>query len=307
MTKTVEIILFCIAFLAQVMLISWFYVRRVVRERRYVLRNFPPTTHPKLYSQPIEYYEHRLRHIERVNLVIAAVGVLILAVILGALFGAWDGGLLGPSRDRDWTQFLVVPFFVVQMIFATVYVELATFKHQKAMALAPPPRVRTSELHRRRLTDFVSPAMLVAAALANIAFIVFVLDYRRHGFPWFTAAGNIIGVGFLVLAFAGSAAFALYARKPDPYQAHGDRVAFRKRVVQGTLSICIVVPVLIMISLVIKTFAADVLAPFIATLYCMACAVVTLWPRWRADRVDFDVYKADARDSTTGASATVRS
>jgi phospholipid N-methyltransferase len=60
MTKTVEIILFCIAFLTQVLLISWFYVRRVVRERRYVLRNFPPATHPKLYSQPVEYYESRL-------------------------------------------------------------------------------------------------------------------------------------------------------------------------------------------------------------------------------------------------------
>src|SRR5689334_20671733 len=106
MTKTAEIILFCIAFLAQVLVISWFYVRNVVRERRNVLLNFPPSTHPKLYSQPIEYYQRKLRNIERVNLVVAAAGVLIVVAILGALSGAWDGGFFNPSRDGNWAQFL---------------------------------------------------------------------------------------------------------------------------------------------------------------------------------------------------------
>jgi hypothetical protein len=308
MSKTNETILFCIAFLSQILLISWFYVGRVVRERRYVLQNYPPSTHPRLYTQPVEYYERKLRGIERVNLAIAIAGITIIAAILGALFGAWEGGIFNPSRDQDWDANIVTPFFVVQMLFATLFLELSTFKHQKAMALAPPPRVRTTELHRPRLTDFVSPAMLVVMVLINVAFIAFVLDYRRHGFPWFTAAGNIVGVVCMLLVFSGTVAIALYAAKPDPYQAQQDRRAWRKRLVQAMLTFCIVYPVLIMATLVIKSFNRDLLEPFVTSLYCLGCALSTLWPRFRADKVDFEVYRGSgAHDATPPASARISS
>jgi hypothetical protein len=307
MTKTAETILFCFAFLTQILLISWFYVGRVVRERRYVLQNYPPSTHPRLYTQPVGYYERKLRGIERVNLALVIAGLAIIAAILGALFGAWDGGVFNPSRDQDWDANIVTPFFVVQMLFASLYLELSTFKHLKAMALAPPPRVRTTELYRQRLTDFVSPAMLVVMALINAAFIVFLLDYRRHGFPWFTAAGNIVGVVCMLLVFSAAVAFALYAAKPDPYQAREDRLAWRKRLVQGMLTFCIVYPVLIMATLIIKSFDRDLLEPFVTSLYCLGCALAMLWPRFRADQVDFDVYRGRAQDAVPDASVRIGS
>jgi MFS family permease len=307
MTKTAEIILFCFAFLSQILLVSWFYVRRVVRERRHVLQNYPPSTHPKLYTQPIEYYEHKLRNIERMNLAVVTAGLVIIAAILGALFGAWDGGVFDPSRDQDWGGRIVVPFFVLQMLTATLYLDLSTFKHQKAMALAPPPRVRTTELHRRQLTDFVSPAMLIVAALTNVAFIAFLLDYRRHQFPWFTAAGNIAGVAFMLLVFCCAVAIALYASRRDPYQAQKDRRAWGKRLVQGMLTICIVYPVLIAATLIIKSFNPNILGPFVISLYCQGCALAALWPRFRDDKIDFDVYRQNEQDPRPDASASISS
>jgi MFS family permease len=306
MSKTGETILFCIAFLSQILLISGLYVRQVVRDRRFVLENYPPSTHPRLYTQPVEYYVRKLRNSERVNLAIVIAGFTIIAVILGALFGAWDGGVFNPSRDQDWDYIIVTPFFVVQMLFVTLYTELSTFKHLKAMALAPPPRVRTTVLHRQRLKDFVSPVMLVVMALVNAGFVVFLLGYRRHGFPWFTAAGNIVGVVCMLLVFCGAVAFALYAAKPDPYQAREDRLAWRKRLVQAMLTFCIVYPVLIMATLIIKSVNHDLLEPFVTSLYCVGCALAMLWPRFRADQMDFDVYRpSGAPDSTRDASARI--
>ena len=88
------------------------------------------------------------------------------------------------------------------------------------MAKAPPPRVRTTELRRRRLVDFVSPTMLVVAALTNAAFIAFVLyDYRRFELPWYKAAGTIASVVLVLLVFSVSVGIAVRAPKPDPYQA----------------------------------------------------------------------------------------
>jgi hypothetical protein len=301
-----ETILFCFVFLSQVLLISWFYARRVISRRRYVLQNFPPSTHPRLYPQPTEYYERSVRHFARLNFGIVIAGLLIIAgLILGTLSGEWDGKIVTPwSTSGEWDAAIVTPFFLVQ-IFASVSIELWTLKHQKAMAKAPPPRLRTPELRRRRLFDFVSPTMLIVAALTNVAFIAFILYYRRFEFPWFTATVNIAVVEAMLLVFAAVIAIALRAPKPDPYQAHQDRSNAIRVVVKQALAFCIAIPALTTAQLIVKLFDPELLEPVIASLYCQGGAMALLWPlySYRVDKVDFDVYRGDAQDSAPDASA----
>lgn len=305
-----ETILFCFVFLSQVLLISWFYARQVISRRRYLLQNFPPSTHPKLYPQPTEYYERRLRNFARFNLVIVVAGLLIIVgLVLGTIGGEWDGTIVTPwSASGEWDAAIVTPFFLVQLV-ASVYIDLSSLKHQKAMAKAPPPRVRTTELRRRRLVDFVSPAMLVVAALTNVAFIAFVLYYRRFEFTWFTAAGNIAAVAAIFLLFAAFVGIALRAPRPDPYQAHQDRSNLIRLVVKQALAVCIGFPLLITANLILKLFDPDLLEPVIASLFCQGVAVAVLWPfySYRMDKVDFDVYRRDAQDSTPDPSARISS
>jgi hypothetical protein len=292
-----ETILFCFVFLSQVLLISWFYPRRVISRRRYVLQNFPPSAYPKLYPQPPGYYERRLRTFARLNIAIVLVGiVIILALIAGALRG-WDGAIITPwSASGEWDAAIVIPFFIVQVV-ATSFLELSSFKHQKAMAKAPPPRVRTTQLRPRRLVDFVSPATLVIAALMNVAFIAFVLYYRRFNFTWFTAAGNIAGVAVLFLLFSAAIGIALRGPRPDPYQAHQDRRNVIRLVVRQALAFSIAYPVLVTALLISKLFDPDLLEPVVASLFCQGTALALLWPLYsfRVDNIDFDVYRPDAR------------
>jgi hypothetical protein len=300
-----ETILFCFVFLSQVLLISWFYPRRVLGRGRYVLEHVPPATYPKLYPQPTEYYERRLRNYARLNFAIVVVGLLIIVgLILGTLGGEWDGTIVTPwSASGEWDAAIVTPFFLVQM-FASVSLDLASLKHHQAMAKAPPPRVRTTELRRRRLVDFVSPAMLVVAALTVVAFIGFVLYYRRFEFTWFTAAGNIATVVVMLLICATVVGSALHAARPDPYQTHQDRTNWTKLVVRQALAVCIAVPVLIAGDLLLKLLDGELLEPVIASLFCQGAAVVLLWPlySYRVDQVDFEVYRPDAQDPALGAS-----
>jgi len=302
-----ETILFCIVFLSQILLISVLYPRRIISRGRYVLQNFPPSTHPKGYPQPVEYYERWLRNIARANFAIVVVGLLIIGMILGTLIGGWDTGVFAASRKNLWNDMLVAPYFVLQVAVSVGYVNLSTIKHRKAMAKAPPPRVRTTELHRRGLVDYASPAMLVVAAVTNVAFIVFVLQYRRFGFPWFTAAGNIACVAFLLIVLSVSVGITLRARKADPYQANEDRHKLMKLVVQQALGLCIAYPLLTATMLIIKSFDSTFLEPVITSLFVQGIAVVMLWPsyRYRVEEHDFNVYKRDARDSTPDAAAKI--
>lgn len=307
-----ETILFCLVFLSQVLLISWFFPRRVISRGRYVLQHFPPSTHPKAYTHPPEDFERWLRNIERVNLVIVVAGLLIIVgLILGTLGGEWDGTIVTPwSTSGEWDAAIVVPFFLVQFAAGVGYMSFSSRKFLKALAKAPPPRVRTTELRRRRLVDFVSPTMLVVAALTNVAFIAFVLyDYRRFELPWFQAAGVIASVAVMLIVFSATVGIALRAPRSDPYQAHQDRSNLIRLVVKQALAFCIAYPVLMTVWLTIKLFDPDILEPVIASLYCQGIALATLWPAYsyRVDKVDFDVYRQDAKDSTPDASARISS
>ena len=301
-----ETILLCFVFLSQVLLISWFYPRRVVGNSRYVLRNFPPSTHPKLYPYPAEYLERWIRNVMRFNLAMVVAGLLIVGLILGALLGAWDGGIFASSRKKDWLEFIVVPFFLAQFVAGLIYMNSSRCKILQAMAKAPPPRVRTTELRRRRLVDFVSPTLLLIAALTNVGFIASVIyDYRHFDLPGFKAVGVIASIAFMLLVFAVSIGIALRAPKPDPYQAQQDRSNTIRQSVNQALALCIAYPVPLTVWLTIRIFDPDLPEPVIASLYCQGIALALLWPsfRYRVDKVDFDVYRPDAQDSAPGASA----
>jgi hypothetical protein len=299
-------ILFCFVFFGQILLISWIYPRRVISNSRYVLQNFPPSTHPKLYPYPPEYFERWQRNITRFNLVMVVAGLLVIGLILGSLVGVWDGGIFASSRKNDWVELIVVPFFLMQFVGGIVYMNSSRLKILQAMAKAPAPRVRTTVLRRRRLVDFVSPTLLIVAALTNVAFIAFVLyDYRRFELPLFKAVGVIASVAFALLVFSVSVGITMRAPKPDPYQAHQDRNNMIMRVVRQALAFSIAYPVLLTAWLTVKIFDPDLLEPVIASLYCQGIALALLWPSfsYRGDRVNFDVYRPDSPDSTPEASA----
>ncbi|MFC4311658.1 hypothetical protein ACFPN2_21400 [Steroidobacter flavus] len=294
-----ETILFCIVFLSQVLLISWFYPRRIVSRGRYVLHHFPQSTHPKLYPYPPEQFERWLRKIERFNFAIVVAGVSIIAgLILATLGGEWDGKIVTPwSASGRWVAAIVIPFFIVQFIVALAYMNFSGRKLLLAMAKAPPPRVRTTELRRRRLVDFVSPTMLVVAALTNVAFIIYILcDYWFFGLSRFKAVGSILSALLVLLVFSVTVALALRAPKSDPYQAQKDRGNLIKLVVQQALAFSIAYPVLLAIWLTIKIFDPHLLEPVIASLFCQGIALASLLPsyRYRLDQVDFNVYRQGA-------------
>ena len=310
MYETGEAILFLLVFSSQVLLISWFYPRRVVGQMWEVLRKYPPSTHPKLYPLPIEYYERRLRNCARLNHAIVAAGFLIVAaLVLGTFASEWNGAIVTPwSTSGEWDAAIVTPFFVVQMA-GFVYLQLSDMKHRKAMAAAAPPRVRTTELRPRRLLDLVSPTMLVAAALVYIAFIAFALYYRRFEFPWFTAAGNIILVTAMNLLLATSIGFILRARRSDFHQAHQDRLNVLRVMVRALLGLGIAIPLAIAAMLLVKGLVdPDFLEPVVNSLYVQIIALAMFWPsfHYRSDKTDFDVYRRDAGDSTA-ASTTIGS
>jgi hypothetical protein len=304
MYGTGEAILFFVVFASQILLISWLYPRRVVGRERHVLQNYPPSAYPKMYPQPVEYYERRLRNYERLNRAIVVVGFSILVALIVGTFGTeWDGAIVTPwSTSGEWDAALL-PFFLLQVA-PIPYFALSALKHQKAMAKAA-PRVRTTDLQRRRLVNVVPPAMLITVVLVNVAYIAFVLWYRRFEFSWFTATGNIALVAVMLIWMGGCVLVMLRSPRADHYQAQQDRLAAIRLMAKAVAAFCIAVPVVTAAQLIVKIYDPDFLEPVIVSLHAQVVMLALLWPASssRTDKIDFDVYKRDAQDSPAPTSA----
>ena len=57
-----EHMLFHVVFLGQVLLISFYFPRKMLSRMRYVFETYPPSTYPKLYPKPVEYYKKAQRN-----------------------------------------------------------------------------------------------------------------------------------------------------------------------------------------------------------------------------------------------------
>jgi hypothetical protein len=309
MYGTGEAILFFIVFAGQVLLISWYFPRQAVSRIKYVLEKHPPSTHPKMYARPFDYYERVVRNFVQLNRAIVVAGFVIIAGLIVGTFGmGWDGAVVTPwSTTGEWDAAIVVPFFLLQWA-AVAYLEVSGSRHFKALAKTPPPRVRTTQLRRRRLVDFVSSAMLAVAVVTYVGFVAFILYYETFGFEWFWPNFNIALVTLMYLVLGATIAVTVYGRWPDHHQAPQDRFDLTKRLVWRLLAFIIATPLLIVTQLTIKLYDPEFLEPVIASVWVQAGAsLLLLIYNYRVESIDFDVYKQDARDSTAGASTTIGS
>ena len=275
-----EHMLFHFVFLCQVLLISFYYPRRILKRMRYVFDTYPPSTYPKLYPRPIEYYEKARRNYRIMNLCVLVAGLLTLAVLLGY-----------SRRSGKWDHVIAMWFFLVQFI-PVMLLDLSSLKESRLMRNADPRTTRKAELHPRHLFDFVSPAMIGVATITYIAFVLLVLYIRQFDFPWFGGYWNIVGVTIVNLCFAGIIFRYMYGKKLNPHQAYEDRMSQIETIVTILVFVSIAATLFIALNVVLAALELRDLQPIVQSLYFQLLAVIC-FRAYRIDYKNYDVYKED--------------
>lgn len=273
-----ESILFYAIFLSQVLLISYYFPKKMLNRVKYVLETYPPSEYPKLYPEPIEFYEKARRNYRNLNIGILLAGLLLLAVLMGEV-GSWDIGNM------------VFVFFMVQFV-PVMLIEIRSFKYYKLMRKTDARTTRKADLSPRRLFDFISPAMIGVSICVYFAFIALTLYIRQFDLPWFGGYWNIVGVTASNLFLAGIVAWNMYGKKQDPYQASEDRRRQIELVAQQMVFVSIAATVFIAIEVILASLQLRDLQPMVQSLYFQLLAVICL-RTLRIDNINFAVYKAD--------------
>lgn len=271
--------LFYAALLSQAVLISLYYPELIANRMKWLLATHPPATHPKLYPNPVEFYEKGYRRFLHLNRLIFAIGLILIV------------GLTQTQRTGKWDHAFATWYFLLQFVpFALL--DRRAIREYRLMRETNSSSRRRAELQPRRLMDFVSPHLLGAALGTYVGFSVFIIYLRRFDFPWFGGYQNIVGVTVLNSLFAGMIAWLLYGRKLNPHQAFEDRRKQIETVTNGLFLTSIAATLFIALSILLSAFEVRQFKPFAQCVYFQLIAVFCLRV-YLVKPINFDVYRND--------------
>ncbi len=222
-------ILVAIVFAAQIVVLSIVIPYLFHRASADLRRRFPPETHARLYPVPPGELRRYNRAIAVVRAVIVVVGVLLLVEGLIA-----HEGPVTLARTMLW-------IFMAQTVPAFLRLP-QELRMVRAFRQMPAPSVRSADLRRLRVTDFVSPVTVVLGFAANVAAMLTAVALSQM--PAMHVGNRVLW--YLIIVSGIVLARMLYVtltpmsiRRPDPYMSHEDvfnarRLRMRLLFVGGT-------------------------------------------------------------------------
>jgi hypothetical protein len=275
-----EYYLFYIVFLSQILLISFYYPRKMHKRMRYVFDTYPPKAYPKMYPKPVEFYEKGRNNYRNINFLILFAGLLILAA------------LMGNQHDGDLHNAIAMGYFVAQML-PVMLLDLLSLRELKLMRNSESRTTRKADLQRRHFFDFVSPTLFSIAVITYIAFVFLIVYLNQFGYEWFGGYWNIFGMTIMNIFFASLLLWHMYGKKLNPHQAHEDRVRQIKSIAKIMLYTSIVATVFISVEISLSALEVRHLLPVFLSMYFQLLAIIGL-QAYRIDDTNFDVYKKDS-------------
>ena len=266
-------------FLSQILIISFFFPRKLLRQMRWVIDTYPPSTHPLLYTKPIEMYESSQRRYRYLNAFLLVAGLLIL------------GSLTRIEHDNDLHNAIAMGYFFAQMI-PVILLDLSSLSEFKRMRLANRQTTRTADLRPRYLTDFVSITLLSIVALTYFAFVALIVYVDQFAYDWFGGYINLLGITVMNAFFGGIVYWHLVGKKLNPHESIDDRTTRISTVVRIMALTSIAATVFVAISIALSAFDVRYLLPVAQSVYFQLLAVFG-FQAYRISHQNFDVYKED--------------
>src|SRR5688572_3675905 len=217
-----------VVFTLQVLAFSVLHPTLLMRYTRMKAAEYPPERFPQLYTGVFRSTERFVSIYRALNTVVAVVGVALLAWFFVYM----------QRPDWKWPTVFIctVGYFIFQFLPLAVLVVVG-IRQITAFRSLPKEPTRKAVLERRGLFDFVSPVVVLLAALVGVSFFAFMIHAIHFRAPAFEASTGyfILGVVTLSYVFSGIWMYkTLYGRKLNPFESHSDRMHTIGLGVRGT-------------------------------------------------------------------------
>ena len=282
-----ENIVFYVVFISQIILISYHYPSMMKNRMQTVLEKYPASEYPKLYPVSMAQNNKGRKLFSFINQSILFIGVIAVFVI-----GYWDF-----NSEGEINQMMPFGYFVLQMVpFALM--EFSGFAYFKLMRKADKRTTKKADMTPRRLVSFISPKILLLAAISNLLCLLFFF-YLDH-FE-FRIDGDLLPI-FLALFFSnGVYAIIIYinikGKKFNPHQSAEDRYKQIEVVVKSLIYTSIGASLFLIMIKVVDEFQLHYLEAAIMSLYLQFIVMIGLGSilnKLKIENINFDVYRNES-------------
>jgi len=274
-------------FLGQILLISYYFPKKITQRVNTLLEKFPPSDYPKLYPQPVARVTKGQSIFKVLNLIILIIGLALLFIY----------GLLSGGYDDNQKHAEGLPLFYGMLQFLPfILMEISGFKQFKLMKKNDLRKSRSAELQPRRLFEFISPLSLIIAIVVYVSYIFF--ELYIHQFTWnFEVVTKLISITLCNILFIGLTLRNLYGKKLDPFQANKDRLRQIRFATQSMIKISIIASLFLMITTLVDVLNVEHIEIIFNSLYFQVIAFFGVGATLQAmnwDEIDFDVYRIES-------------
>jgi len=254
----------------------------------YVRATYPASQYPRLYPKPIEYYTVGRWAFKLATRLILALGILILFLVLFVVDHASfaDDGFISEAFPAAYGMIQFLPLMAL---------EISEFSQFKLMRQAHVTTMRTAELHRRGLLNFVSPALIGLALTLFLGAVL--LDLYAHQFT--VSWGHdtvqrtiVLTITNMLLVIVG--AWILYGKKLNPHQTANDRTRHIKNSLHSFFYISMAMSIFWMTQAADDLYDLDFLDATIMSLYFQLIVLLSIGHilrNMRLEDINFDLYK----------------
>jgi hypothetical protein len=277
-------LIFYLAFFSQILLISVYYPKQIMKRMNYVFKHCPFETHEKLYPKGYEKAIEGKVTFKLLNVVTTVIGVLLLiALVIITLNGNMQLSKIN-FVPMVYGMLQAIPFFVM---------EVSALKQFKLMRNRNSDTKRQAELNPRSMFNYVSPIRFFAAMLMFFVCITIISSFNDFELSasivvllvsMFLCNGLFVGLGYVLL----------HGKKLDPHQSPKDRHIMTTAAFHSYTSISILVSVFFILNRSVDHYALDDWEPLFNSLYWQSLILLSTGSALRLthlEKINYDVYK----------------
>ena len=279
-------LIFYVAFLSQILLMSYHYPKRILGRMDYIFEHCPADKYAKLYPRGYEKTLEGKILYKLLNIIILIIGLIIFVTFIIAN----QQGYI-ELKDMDFLPFAygmlqALPFLML---------ELSALKQLKLMRNLNDQTKRQAELSPRSLFKYVSPFRFFTAMIMFFVCTLVMLSLNDFKISFDIAVlissmilcnGLFIGLGYVLL----------HGKKLDPHQSAQDRHIMTTAVFRSYTSVSILVSIFFIINRCVDYYSLDIWEPLLNSLYWQSVLLLStgaMLKITKLEEVNYDVYKSN--------------
>jgi len=275
-------IIFYAVFISQILLISLYYPNKIMTRLNKLQETHPPADFPKLYTQPVAFFNRMKQLFMGSNMLMLTVGFAVIVYL-------FQNGLVLTSNQL--TGFMVLQYIPMLLL------EISASKQLKLMRSANSEKIKKATLSPRRLFDFVSPKLVGVAALVYLILFFTTIYIEGIHAPWYAGYGNLVAITYANTFLMGIVFWKLYGKKQNPHANETDRINEMKAIINVMFYTSVGVGIYTITSVTLNQFENLAnLQPILTSLLFQILAFFGIGYMLRSIKmtdVDFSVYQAN--------------